>query len=212
MIQQLLRVCIFGIVGFLATVLAYVVVATHPAGLLSPLSKARFSLADAPSQSLVGTITATSGTVLWLSRVATTPVGITGLHSVHQGEELQTENGEVTVEFPKSIKAQLQKASHISLIQTLPATIVIEQKQGIVSYTNAGAVIPLSVRSLTLLISVLNGKVTVSTDVKKSLVSVQVTSGTVQVAFTDATNASQVTTLSVGKSLIFNSQTKALVP
>lgn len=211
MLKQFFLFFLFLTIGFCSTTAAYLFVTHTSFPLLSPIFNARFSLADAPSESLVGNITALSGNVLWLSRVATSPVTITKPQQIQQGEELETGNGEVTVQFPQDITIHIAKNSHAAVIQTLPANIVLQEKQGTIGYAGGSSTVPLSVRALDLLVSFSQAQATVVVDPAASQVVVYGENGTVQAAYTDAKNKTHVVSIAKNEKLVFNSKTKELV-
>lgn len=179
----------------------------HFVALTENSSLSKFSIANPPSASLVGNITALSGSVLWQPRTANKPQAIYQPQSIQQGEELLTQNGTVTVAFPNTATVQLSKNAHISIIQTLPVDIVFQQSQGEVTYTALGS-LPVSVRGLDILVSLKSAKGTVAVDPQKQLVIVLVKDGSVTAAYTDSNNTTQVLTVSQGKNLIFDNKKK----
>lgn len=191
--------------GVIATISIYrVLVNRHD---LSPVTTPLTSSVEKPpSAALVGTITAFSGTVLWLSRVANSPVAITQPQSIQQGEELQTKNGTITVSFTNTATIQLAKNAQLSIIQTLPVDIVFQQTQGTVTYTASGS-LPVSIRGLDLLVTMKKGTETVSVDAKKQLVTVLVTDGSAIAAYTH-NNKTQVVTVSQKEKFTFDNNEK----
>lgn len=168
-----------------------------------------FSLDSPPTEALVGTIATLSGTVLWQSRTASSPSALPKPRDVVQGEELLTgDSGSLTISFPDVLTLRLFPKSHISLIQTLPATIVVRQAEGTGVYSGLSEKKPISVRGLDILLTFGNATCSVSVDTKTSRVSVIVTDGEIRAAYTDTDNISVIKTFTKGQSFIFTNDTK----
>lgn len=200
------------IIGFAATVGTYMVFHKQHVQLLSPLSPTHFSLANAPTDSLIGTISALSGTVSWQSRIADNPVTLQSPRQIQQGESLFTgSDGSLALTFPTIATITLLKNSQINIIQTLPVNVVIQQIDGTVTYIAQSSTTPLSIRALDLLTTSTNGQVIISVDKVKSLITLSVVNGSATIAYTDTNNKSQVMTLAVNKKIIFNNNTKKVL-
>jgi len=180
---------------------------TQPKKEAVPLST-KFSLKDAPSQTLRGTVLSLTGEVLWQSRIASEPASIATLSSVQQGEELVTsESGEFTVQFLKTCTIKMSQYTHLNFAQTLPSAIVLQQRKGVVSITNA-CTTPLSVRALHLLIQINQGESTISVDEEENIITIDVLTGDVTVAYNDDENVSTVLNLKNGETLTFDDTTR----
>lgn len=172
---------------------------------MTPLSS-KFSLKNAPSLSLRGTISALSGDVFWQSRTATEAATITSLPYLQQGEELITStSGKVTVHLANNCIIRLQPRTHLNFVQTLPQSMVIELKKGDVTVTkNCSS--PFSLKSLHLLTQINQGESTFSLDDEEGIVSVEVHEGNITVAFNDSDNVSNILDVEAGQTLIFDDE------
>lgn len=170
-----------------------------------------FSLEKAPSESLSASIASFSGDVEWTSRVATTPAKLTSVKNFQQGEDIQTgKNGSITLSILNKAVIALSSNTMISLIQTLPANIVISQTTGTVVYTKKDST-PFSVRSGDLLINILSGTTDVHVDTENKRVVATVHTGSITVAYTDTQNKSQVVSAKIGQQLVFDDDTLTAV-
>jgi hypothetical protein len=171
-------------------------------GGVSPVSY--FSLSASPKNSLIGSITALSGTVNWQSRTATAPAVLKTVRTIQQGEELITgHTGTVSVSFPAVCTITEAADTDVSFIQTLPENIVIDQTNGTVQYSVYGKY-PLGLRSLDLLVEMKRGAMSVSVDDSTSEVFIRIINGTATAAYEDATNYSNVISLRSGNQLVFD--------
>lgn len=200
------------LIGFAATVGTYMMLHKQHVQLISPLSPTQFSLANAPTESLVGTISALSGTVQWQSRTADNPIPLTSPRQIQQGESLFTGNdGSVALTFPAIATVTLLKNAQVNIIQTLPVNMVLQQVDGTITYIAQSTSTPLSIRALDLLTTSTNGQVIISVDKVKSLITLSVVNGSASIAYTDTNNQSQVMTLTVNKKIVFNNNTKKVL-
>ncbi len=173
-----------------------------------PTIKTKFSLENAPGESLKGNIASFSGMVNWQSRTATIPAQLKGLQPVQQGEEINTgKDGQVTIQIPNATSFSLLSNSDINLIQTLPADIVISQNQGIVDYARLGT-IPVSIHTLDLLVQIDNGESVIAADKAKQIITVLVEKGSITAAYNNSQNISTLVPVQEGKKFIFHNDTK----
>jgi hypothetical protein len=170
--------------------------------------KTLFSVENAPSQTLSGKIASMSGSVAWQSRTADYATLINSPVKLQQGEAISTyENGKATINFPAIGNMTFSPNTQVNFIQTLPANFVVEQKQGISTYTKNGN-IPVSIRALDLLINLEEGNCTVSVDKDSANITVTVNSGSIKVAFNDINNNTNIVTINEGEQYLFNNNTK----
>jgi hypothetical protein len=190
-------------------VLGYLWNAPNNSELLKPFfPKTLFSIANAPGQSLVGTISSMSGSVAWQSRAADYLALINSPIKLQQGETVSTyNNSKATLNFPTIGEITLSSGTQVNLIQTLPVNFVVEQQQGLATYNKNGN-IPVSIRALDLLINLTEGNCTVSVDKNSSDISVAVNSGIITVAFNDTNNNTNILTIDAEKKYLFNNDTK----
>lgn len=199
--------------GISLTILYFQLFTPHQATLTSQQIKATlpktpaFSVANAPRDSLRGTMLSLSGTVQWESRTATTPATITTLQTLQQGEELTTQkDGKATIEFTPTCIITLSPSTNLSIIQTLPTNLVFAQSQGTVTYTKSTTT-PLAVRSLDALVQLTQGNVTISVDKDTAQMTVGVSSESATIAFNDSQTISNVVTIPSGKAYVFDDST-----
>jgi len=118
------------VVGFLAVTGAYLLVTRQHVQILSPVVPTKFSLDNPPSQSLVGNISSLSGDILWQSRTNQQLI-ITSPQKIQQGETLETgSKGQITIVFTDVATISAARNTKFSIVQTLPANLVIQQIQG----------------------------------------------------------------------------------
>ncbi|SRR5258708_3819520 len=171
-------------------------------------SATKFSLINPPSQSLRGTIASISGEVAWQSRIATEPAKISAPQMLQQGENIVTgDTGTVTVQFTSSGTITLAPQTELDIIQTLPVNFVFAQNKGTATYSINGT-IPISIRSLHVLLSLQPGNIVITTDKQNSLVTAAVYTGSIQAAFNDIDYMSHVMTVTNGNTLIFHDDTR----
>lgn len=169
-----------------------------------------FSLEKAPSDSLIGKITKMNGDIFWQSRVATDSAKLGSPINIQQGENLITkEKSNTSVLFDKNLEVNIGEKSEVDFVQTLPANIVLVQGAGVVEYKKLDGV-PVSIRTLHLLIEN-GGDINVSLDDKKPIITLEVVSGSATFSYNDTDNITSVTTISAGKKLIFNDDTRTVV-
>jgi len=167
----------------------------------------KFSLEEAPSESLRGKIATMSGEIKWQSRTATEAADLKEPITIQQGESLITgENSSVELNFDKAAIIELKEKSELNITQTLPVNLVFWQKSGIGTYTKKGDY-PLSVRAKSLLIDN-GGKIKVTIDEEDPIVTVRVLSGKITMAFNSKDYVSQKMELKAGEMWLFNDDTR----
>lgn len=174
----------------------------------SVISTIKFSLENAPSQSLQGRIASLSGNVQWQSRTAAQSVPLTMPRFMQQGEAVSTgDDGKILIKFPGFVTVNLLQDAVLNFIQTLPANLVFEQNSGIVSYTKEGAA-PVSIRTFGLLTTMKQGIVIMVVKSTKENTAITVQKGSVIEGFNDTQNISNVVTINEGNQFVFNNDTK----
>jgi len=124
----------------------------------------KFSLEEAPSESIRGQITNMSGDIWWQSRTATEPAKLAEPVASQQGEVLiASESGKLTVSFNPAAGISLFPETQVEIIQTLALNLVFNQTQGVGQYLVTGLV-PVTIRSLNLIVNVEDGLLVVDTD------------------------------------------------
>ena len=172
----------------------------------TPTSATVFSAKDPPRDSLQGVVLERSGEVWWESREATKPAQMIKNVPIHQGERVQTGEGNIVIRFANVAQIELAQQSDVTFVQTLPATIVIQQHGGAVTYVRKGT-IPVSVRSLHLLIDQgATSKITVT--VAEQTVQIDVEKGSVTAAYNDLDFNSILLTMRDGEQFVFDDITR----
>lgn len=124
----------------------------------------KFSLENAPSESIKGQITNMDGEIWWQGRTATEPAQLKEAIEIQQGEILiASDAGNLTVEFAPAATISLFPETQIEIVQTLPLNLVFNQSQGVGQYQSSG-INPVTVRSLNLIINLEDGLLVVDTD------------------------------------------------
>jgi hypothetical protein len=176
--------------------------------LKTPVATSLFSLENAPSESLRGTVVSLLGDVQWQSRIATQPAKIIKPMQIQQGEKLVTnDNGQAFIVISKTIEITMSPKTEINFIQTLPTNILIEQNSGKSDYINLNNN-SFSVRSLNLLIKINQGEVSLSVNEKLPYITADVKSGSVTIGYNDINFITQTLNIASGKRLLFRTDTK----
>jgi len=164
----------------------------------------KFSLANAPGESLKGKIATMSGTVIWLSRVAKEPVKLTSLRTIQQGEELTTgKNSKAGILINNSAAVILSANSDVSFVQMLPINLVMSQDKGTIIYQDTGQN-ALSVQTSGLLTAINRAWAVISVNSKTETVTVTVQKGSVTEGYENSQNNSNVVTLNAGSKFVFD--------
>jgi hypothetical protein len=162
-----------------------------------------FSIEKAPSKSVQAQIISLSGDVNWQSRTATQPAAITSPIPVKQGEVVSTgDTGKAEVHLNDDSFSLLPK-THLEFIQTLPQNFVLNQASGTVTYTHNSNV-PLSVRSLHLLVQMEKGVAILSVDTDTHIITLDIQKGSAQVGFNDSSLFTTLQTVAKGEELIYD--------
>lgn len=164
----------------------------------------RFSIEPPPKQSRKGTVVSASGQILWQSRIATIAAEIKDIKKIQQGELLGTgKESAVSVVFNDGANINLSSDSEIEFLQTLPVNFVFRQNKGEINYVKKGS-IPLSIRSLHLLMTFTDGEYLLNTDVDKHRLELTVEKGLVKVAYNNLQYETQSAEINEGKKFVFN--------
>lgn len=173
----------------------------------SPL-KTRFSVANAPSESLRAPIISIHGDVSWQSRTASIAAPITAPQTLQQGEILSTgQSGTASLSFLNTCTISLSPDTELNLAQTLPSNIVLEVPTGQIT-SDKKCSNPLSIRSMHLLLRQLEGTLKVTADDTEDTITIVMVSGSAQLAFNDTDNVSTVLTILKGQTLTYDDSTR----
>lgn len=169
-------------------------------------TESKFSLAEAPSDTMDGKIISLSGETKWESRSATEPAILKQPVVLKQGEEVITgPSGSMAVQFPKGTNINISANSDVSFIQTFPQSMVIAQKSGYVTYLKSETS-PLFIRSNSLLLELQKGSITVS--MTDNFTTVTVLSGSITAAYNNIDTKSIVSSVTAGERFIYDNITK----
>ncbi|MBI4225737.1 hypothetical protein HY612_01355 [Candidatus Roizmanbacteria bacterium] len=170
-----------------------------------------FSIDTPPSKSLKGSIASRSGTLLWESRIASSPGKLEDTIQIQQGERLITEDkSSATVNFAQVGSFELSENSDLSLIQTLPVDLVVEQKKGKIKYTVNGTT-PLSIKIRSALITKRSGIIDIALANDDPIITIATIQGTAQIGFNDLDYISQVFTLREGQIYEYDSDERTAI-
>lgn len=173
----------------------------------SPITT-KFSLENAPEDSLKGTIASMSGTVNWQSRTAKTFVQLKSPRLIQQGEELSTgRSGKAGVLIQKAAAIILSPNSDVNFIQMLPINLVMEQDKGTVIYQDAGQS-AMSVKTLDLITAVNRAWAVISVDSKTQTVTVIAQKSSITEGYVDSQGNSNVVTVNAGQKFVFDDTTQ----
>ncbi len=170
-----------------------------------------FSLANAPSQSLRGNITAYTGSVLWQSRTASQGARLTESHKIiQQGESLETEDHALaTISFPAAVQISMEANTKIDFIQTLLSQFLVAQHSGSARYDNTGPK-GVSIRSLGLLVHLIGGSTVLSVNPDKGHITVTTAaSASATAAYNDTDNVSRIVPVPPSSTLLFDNDTRS---
>ncbi|OGK12534.1 hypothetical protein A2859_01530 [Candidatus Roizmanbacteria bacterium RIFCSPHIGHO2_01_FULL_37_16b] len=170
-----------------------------------------FSIDTPPSESLKGSIASRSGTLLWESRIASSPGKLEDTIQIQQGERLLTEDkSSATVNFAQVGSFELADNSDLSLFQTLPVDLVVEQKKGKIKYTVNGKT-PLSIKIRNALITKKSGIIEISLADDDPTVLISTIRGSAQIGFNDLDYVSQVFNLREGQIYEYDSDERTAI-
>lgn len=177
---------------------------------ITPLSSLTYSLAKPPKNSQSGFIASMSGIVNWQSRIATQPAQIITPRVLQQGENIYTmADSQLVADFQDNAEISLLPKTEVDIIQTLPVNYVFSQPKGSGIYT-VRSTIPVSVRTLHLLVTIISGQEEVSVDPEKAMVTLHVSSGSAKAAYNDSSYTSTIVPLTSGNRVIFLDDTRTI--
>jgi len=172
-----------------------------------PTFTSNFSLENAPTESLKGSITKMTGEVDWQDRIATEAAKISSPITIQQGEKLLTgEKSTLSLVFPSAVSINFSEKTTIEMMQTLPVDLVFSQTTGTAEYNKTDND-PVSVRTLNLLTNI-TGDTIISINPNKPIITLIVKSGDITVAYNDLKYLSHEVTISAGHTYTFNSGTR----
>ena len=177
---------------------------SRPEGIITIGKKAsnfeptKFSLEEAPSDSIRGQITGMSGEIWWQSRTATEPAQLTEVITIQQGEVLiASDEGKLTVSFNPAATISLFPETQVEIIQTLPLNLVFNQTKGIGQYQVSGTN-PVIIRSFNLIVNIDEGLLNIDTDEESGVITLSLKTGMAKVGYNSPEFDSKVWSLEPG--------------
>lgn len=163
----------------------------------------KFSLEQAPADSIRGEIISLNGEVEWQSRTATEPGQLPGGIKIQQGEKLVTKaDGNMAIKLASAGTVTIFPDSELEVIQTLPINLVFNQLKGKAQYLVNGSS-PVSVRSFNLIVNVKQGLIDIKTDSEAGKVTLSLKNGQATVAYNSPEFESKRWELAPGDSFVF---------
>lgn len=207
---------VFLLVGILA-IIGYTLFRKSPGkpinNIIQTVTKPSFSIENAPSEAIKGTVTRMSGQVFWEARTATEAAEVNNLVNLQQGEQIQTgETGSMDIVFPNAIQIKAEPKTQIDFVQTLPVNFVASIASGSAEFKKVST-IPVTIRALHLLVKVNStqeaGDLSIGIDEEKGLVNLNIISGSITVAFNDLNLVSKEVNFTSGQRVTFNDLTRS---
>lgn len=165
----------------------------------------QFSIDVPPKQSKVATVDSISGDeIFFQSRIASAPAKIKTIQKIQQAELLSLgKESSASLSFKDALSIDMSQESEIEFLQTLPNNFVFKQTKGKIVYQKLG-IIPISIRSRFLLISLVDGKISVNTDIDTHTITLSVIEGSVKVAYNDIDYKTQSLEIKKGDTFVFD--------
>jgi len=158
-------------------------------------------LGKAPSSTIKAKVTSLSGDVIWISRSSKSSELMLN-QQIQQGESIETKANSYATLTIGGLAFELDENSKISLIQTLPRSIVIEQNSGMINYISKNQSSPLAIKVEHLLISPKNTEIKITMD---EIVKVEVISGDIiKIAYNNLDYTTETVSLSKGDVFMFD--------
>lgn len=143
----------------------------------------QFSLENAPTDSIRGTIATMSGEIYYQARTATGAAKLNQAIPVQQGETwIASDSGNLTINFAPAATVALFPQTKLEVIQTLPLNLVFNQTEGVGQY-NAVGVNPVTIRGFNLIINLDSGLLVVDTNPETGTVILDLKTGSARVAY-----------------------------
>lgn len=165
----------------------------------------KFSLDQAPSESIKGQINNMTGDIWWQSRTATEPAQLIEPVTIQQGEILiASEAGHITVRFDPAAVISLFPDTQVEIVQTLPLNLVFNQTKGVGQYQVSGTN-PVTVRSFNLIVNIDNGLINIDTDEATGVITLSLKTGMATVGYNSPEFDSKVWELEPGDVFSYDS-------
>lgn len=165
----------------------------------------KFSLENAPSDSIKGQINNMTGDIWWQSRTATEPAQLNEPIAIQQGETLiASEAGKLTVNFNPAATISLFPNTQVEIVQTLPLNLVFNQTKGVGQYQVSG-INPVTIRSFNLIVNIESGLINIETDEETGEIILGLKTGWAKVAYNSPEFDSKVWELEPGDVFSYDS-------
>ncbi len=163
-----------------------------------------FSIVEAPSQALKANISNVTGDIQFESRVATKPAALGDQKTITQGERIiANENASAVLTFTDILSVRVSKNTELSVIQTLPSSLVFAQPSGTAEYVSTGKS-PVSVRTHNVAVLMKDGSLVIDVDQETGYITFTLSKGKATLAYNDSDNESTVVTIDEKQSYIFD--------
>lgn len=165
----------------------------------------QFSIDVPPKQSKIAIVESISGDeIFFQSRIASAPAKIKTIEKIQQAELLSLgKESSASLLFKEALSIDMSQESEIEFLQTLPNNFVFKQTKGKIVYQKLGT-IPISVRSRFLLVSLVEGKISINTDIDTHVITLTVLEGSVKIAYNDIDYKTQSLEIEKGDVFVFD--------
>ncbi len=165
----------------------------------------KFSLEEAPIDSIKGQITSMNGDIWRQTRTATEPAKLIEPDIIQQGEVLiASDEGKLTINFNPAVTISLFPETQVEIIQTLPLNLVFNQTKGVGQYLVSGTN-PVTVRSFNLIVNIDEGLLNIDTDAETGVITLSLKTGAAKVGYNSPEFDSKVWSLEPGDVFSYDS-------
>lgn len=173
--------------------------------------KSSFELAP-PKEALKGKLVTIKGEVKKESRDDDEFKEVEEDEEVLSGEKLATgEKSEAEVAFENFVKMSLGPDTEVSFVSLIPASFLIRQSRGTVTYEILKKKATISIRSLSVLFQQTDGLSQITTDTKKGEISIEQLKDRGKIAMVDKENKTQVWEIEEGQEAVIDNEERRVV-
>ena len=163
-----------------------------------------------PEQAIKGKVRSVNGDVRKQSRDSDKLEKIDVPQPVLQGDKIVTrKNAAVTIQFDDIGIVNINSDSTVNIISLLPASFLIQQTSGDVTYESVSNK-PLSIRSLHALFTIQSGRATVESDREKGELIISVASGKGKLAMIDTENETHTWDIKAGQKAVIDDEARTV--
>lgn len=164
-----------------------------------------------PRQALTGRLTNIIGEVKYLSRQATATALITSETTLFQGESVAVDaTSSVKIMLPSVGEVNVLTNGEVTLSNAAPTSLLFVQTGGRVTYSASNSAVPISIRSLHLLVTLASGSATISVHEPVGSIRLQIGNEPITVGYQDKNQKTFVTTLAPNSTALFNDAIRRL--